>query len=452
MAAALGETTNPKELIPGEPELIANDLRELVRTLRQVDGVGNDLGKIDPVQWTGDASTVFRSAFGAEPPRWQQAAESLGQGGQALADFGDVLSWGQREAQRAIELYHQAQAASRAAAAQYDAQVLAAPAGGSVPPFQDPGQAAAQNAQAILDNARKAVEAVGDQVSRAFGFESDGKGGYKKSLGDDREFGADKRGADGPRWQRGKRSGSYEGEWGSQSGGLLTDRIGDTLEKLGIDLPEKTWTASADAALLSGELKGEFESGPFSGHGKLDGSLLGVGAEASASAGPLGVTVAASAEAYLAKGSAEGEVKLGDHAGVSGSAEGMIGAKAEAQGTVGWLGAQGSVDAFAGAKVSAEGSAEVAGIGAGVHGEAWAGVGAHASGQFGMGDDGKFHVGASLGVAVGVGGKVGFDVSVDPGEVVDTVKDVADDVGEIAGDVGRGVGNAAKGVGHLLGF
>lgn len=458
MTAVLGQTTNPKELIPGEPELIGADLRELLNTVKGIDGIGEDLSRVDPIHWAGDASTAFRTAFGAQLPRWAGAVEALGGGAQALADYGDVLAWAQREAQRAIEAYTEALAASRTAAAEYNARAQTSSI--PLPPFDDPAQGAAHAAQAILDDARAQLAIVGDKVAHAFGFEPNGEGGYQKDLGG-RDYGAEGRtrkwdpekGAwveedgDAKGWR-----GKSEREWGSQSDGLLTDLIGDTLGQLGIDIPEKTWSAEADVALFDGGLSGEFESGVFSGSGTLEGSVLGAGAEAHAGVSALGLTAGASAEAYLAKGSMEGAVKIGDHVGVSGNAEAMVGAAASAQGTVGWLGAQGNAEAFVGARASGDVSAEVAGVSAGAHGEAWAGLGAEASGQFGMGDDGKFHIGGSVGLAVGVGGKVGFDIAVDPSEVVDTVTDVATDVADVATDVGRGAANAAGDVADFLGF
>jgi hypothetical protein len=459
MTAELGQTTDPKELIPGEPEIIANDLRHLLANIEQVEGTGNDLSLIDPTQWVGSASDAFRAAFGEQPPLWTQAAEFLGQSGQSLADFGDVLTWGQGEAQRAIELYAQAQAATRAAAAQYQAR--AAAAGQTLAPFHDPGQTAAREAQAILDNARMRVEHVGDQITRALGLEPDGEGGYRKTFGD-REYGAERRRkewdpdskqwVDKGGWQDGRGGRSYSGEWGSRADGLLGDQIGKTLKALGIDIPESSGSASVGVDMLGGSLKGGFDSGPWSGGGKLEGSLFGAGAEAHYSASALGVTAGASAEAYVAKGAAEGEIKLGDHAGVSAKGEAIAGAAAHAGGSIGVTGIEGSAGAFVGGRASVDGSAEVAGVSAGVHAEGWAGAGAEADGQFGLGDDGKFHVGASLGVGLGLGGKVGFDVAIDPAEVVDTVQDVAGDVAGVAEDIGSGVADAADSVGDFFGL
>jgi len=464
MAAELGQTTNPKDLVPGEPGQITSDLRELIGNIDKIGSIGDGLKGINIGDWTGDGANAFWDAFNPEPPKWLNTVDLMGQGGQSLADYGDTLTWAQSEAQRAIEMYTQAQAASRAAVEQYTQATQVSAAGQALAPFQDPGAGLAQEAQSVLANARDRLASVGGVVAQAFGMESDGEGGYKKDIGAGYEFGADSRRktkwdrekkewVDPGGWQKNGGNRSYQGKWGDeQSDGMLHDMVGDTLKALGFDINEKTYEASAGVSLLDGSLDGDFKSGPWSGSGKLEGSVLGADASASATVSAMGVTGSASAEAYLAKGSAEGEVKLGDHAGVSGSAEGMVGAKASAEGNVGWTGVQGSAEAFAGAKVEGEARAEVAGVSAGVHGEAWAGIGAEASGQFGMGDDGKFHIGGSVGLAFGVGGKVGFDFAVDPGEVVDTVKDVADDVGEVASDVGHGISNAASAVGDFLGF
>lgn len=468
MAAELGQTTDPKALVPGEPQLISGDLKELVGNIQKMAGISEGLGGIDPQQWVGETGDKFRQVFGQEPKNWTDTIGVLGKGASALADYGDALNWGQSEAQRAIEVFTKAQAASRAAAAQYNTQAqLAASAGQVLAPFTDPAAGAAQEAQQILDGARGKLEVVGGAVAEALGFKKNDDGSYSKDIGEGKEFGADARKKqkkwdpekkqwveeDPGGWQSGKGGKSYQGKWGTeQSGGMAIDKIGPLLEKLGIDTSESTVSASADVSLLNGSLDGKFGDGTFGGSGKIEGSVLGAGAEAHAGASVLGVTAGASAEAYLAKGSAEGEVHLGDHAGVKGSAEAFVGAKAEAEGTVGWTGAQGSASAFAGARVEGDASAEVAGVTAGVHGEAWAGAGVEASGQVGMGDDGKFHLGGSVGVGLGVGGKLGFDVSVDPAEVVDTVQDVAGDVGDVASDVGHGVSKAAGAVGHFLGF
>jgi hypothetical protein len=419
-----------------------------------MDGTGDRLSRIDAVQWTGEASTALRTSFGAEPPKWTQAAEVLANGGQALADYGDVLAWGQGQAQRAIELYTQAQAATRDAAARYDTRVQF---GTPVGPFADPGAGAAQEAQAVLDHARGKVEQAGTDAADALGFEPDGSGGYKKKLGD-KSFGTDKdrqkrrrwdpekkkwEEEDPGGWQRTKGGRTYRGEWGSQSDGLFTDMVGDKLKELGINLPSKTWSTDGHVELAGATAEGGFDTGLLSGHGKVSGSLLGAGGEVHAGIDPLGVTAGASGEAYLGKGSASGEVRLGRHAGGAGDATGLVGAQGDAEGRVGLLGGQGNADVFVGGKVTGDASAEVAGVTAGAHSGAEVGFGAGASGQFGMGNDGKFHIGGSVNLAFGLGGSVGLDVSVDPGEVAHTVGDVAKAGWHGAENAGKNLVNSA---------
>ncbi|GAA4826585.1 hypothetical protein GCM10025787_00180 [Saccharopolyspora rosea] len=466
MSAELGQTSNPKGLVPGEPNVISTDLRSLVGDIRQVSAIKDGLRGIEPAQWTGAASEAFRKVFSAVPAQWQEAVETVGAQAQALADFGDVLTWGQREAQRAIEQYTRAQAATRAAAAQYNAQAQQAEsAGQTMAPFQDPGQAAAQEAQQILDNAREKVQAVGDLVAKRLGFTKNKDGSYTKTIGDPKTFGGARRDKekkwdkekkkevekDPGGWQRQTGGSSFKREYGNPGDGLITDDLKGVLGQLGIDTSESTVAASAGVDFAHGSLAGSFNNGTISGSGKLDGSMLGANAEAHAGASALGVSAGASAEAYLAKGHAEGEVKAGP-ASAKGSGDAMVGAAAKADGQVTWAGAQGKAEAFAGARATGDVSAEVAGVGAGVHAEGWAGAGAEASGQFGMGSDGKFHVGGSVGLGLGLGGKVGFNVSVDPGEVAHSVQSVAGDVGHVASDVGHGIANSADSVGHALGF
>jgi hypothetical protein len=462
MAPQLGQTTDPKELIPGEPAQIAADLRAMVDTVQRMDTTGGHLGRIDTPQWHGEASTAFHTSFGKEPPRWTKAADLLAEGGQSLAGYGDVLAWGQGQAHRAIELYTQAQAATRNALAQHDKRVEFGTAG----PFVDPGAVAAREAQAILDTARGKVAQAASDAAAALGFEPDGSGGYKKTFGDNK-YGteADRRKQMDPRtgkeddpggWQRTRSGRTYQRERGSQSDDLLTDMLGNELNELGINLPTRDWTTDGHVELAGASLEGGFDKGPFSAHGSVSGSLLGADGEAHAGVNPLGVNVGASGEVYLGRGSLDGEVHLGKNAGLAGDLTGTVGADGNAQGTIGLLGGQGDAEVFAGGKVSGNESAEVAGVTVGAHGEARAGIGAGASAQFNMGDDGKLHVGASLSAALGIGGSVGFDISIDPDKVTKTFDDLAKGGWNMAGDVGRGAENLGKkavsGVLHTFGI
>lgn len=465
MPAELGQTTNPKDLIPGEPSAISGDLQKIAGNVQKVDTVKEGLSGINPAQWTGQASDAFRSVFRAVPPQWENTVSSIGDRAKALADYGDALTWGQKEAQRAIEAYTKAQAAGRAAAAQYNAQAQqAASAGKNMLPFQDPSQGALQEAQQILQNARSKVQQVGDAVAEGFGMTKNDDGSYSKTIGEGKEFGADHRNLtkvknkDGTEeekdtggWQNGKFSRSFKGTAGDTSDDLLSDKVDGVLKGLGINTNEHTYSASAGVDVADGQLNGSFNNGAVSGSGHLEGSVLGADAKASGTVSATHASGSAEAEAYLAKGEASGNLKAGP-AELKGSGDAIVGADGKANGEVSWSGAQGSAEAFAGAKAEGDASATVAGVGAGVHGEAWAGAGAEASGQFGMGGDGKFHIGGSVGVGLGVGGKVGFNVAVDPSEVTHSVETAAKDTGHVASSVGHGIEHGASSVAHALGF
>ncbi|CAM3802490.1 putative T7SS-secreted protein [Kibdelosporangium persicum] len=457
MAAELGQTMDPRELIPGLPEAISTDLRALVENVKQVATVGQGLGSVDVVEWTGQAASSFLEMFGQEPPKWMQAVEDMGIAGDALADFGDMLTWAQGEAQKAIEMYTEAMAASRAAAA----SALEQAQNGVVGPFFDPAADAFHNAQTVLQNARDQLASAGGTIAQMFGMQPDGEGKYTHQ-GREVGFGLENanpnnRGG----WQR-VPGGRFRGrEFGSQPQGNLGDMFGGimqgALKALGIEIPKGKWdSGKAEAKVWGWEGKGKFDSGWVKGEGKASLDVLGAEAQAKAGWGPDGLTAGAHAEAYLAKAGAEGKLDFGEHASVSGKGEVFVGARAEAEANIGWGGAEASVGAFAGARAEGEVGAEVGGIGAGVRGEAWAGAGIEADAQLGMGDDGKFHVGGSFGIGLGYGGKVGFDFSVDPGKVVDTVSDVAGAVGDGISSAGKAIDNtvsdAAKGVKDFFGL
>ncbi|MEV0412550.1 hypothetical protein AB0I68_17525 [Streptomyces sp. NPDC050448] len=131
---------------------------------------------------------------------------------------------------------------------------------------------------------------------------------------------------------------------------------------------------------------------------------------------------------------AEGREEYG-YAGVYERAEGFAGGEAAVSAGVGPEGLNAGAKAFAGAKGTVAGGGELAGIGAGGTAEGWAGAGAEAKVTFGKGEDGKFHIGGKVGVALGLGGSVGAEFTVDPHKVGKAFGDAADAVGDAAGSV-----------------
>ncbi|MET9516584.1 hypothetical protein [Streptomyces sp. NPDC002994] len=226
------------------------------------------------------------------------------------------------------------------------------------------------------------------------------------------------------------------------------------------------WVAESEAE-ASGPGVGTSATGPDAASGKLaeaeaHADLGRASAEGSLTNGPM--KLAGEAEAYVgAKTSAAGGIT---HEGIKGEATAFAGAEASAKGTAdagpvgvygraeakagaeagvsagaGLDGLHAGAEAFAGAKAGAAGGADIGGIGVGGTVEGGAGAGAGAEAILGKGTDGKWHLGGKVGVAPGLGGEVGLEVTVDPGKIADTASDAANAVGDAAEWVGDGVGS-----------
>ncbi|MEU3922224.1 hypothetical protein [Streptomyces sp. NPDC029004] len=189
--------------------------------------------------------------------------------------------------------------------------------------------------------------------------------------------------------------------------------------------------AEAHADLGRAKAEGTLTNGPVKLAGEAEAYA---GAKASAAAGITNEGAQAEAKAFAgAEASASGTADAGP-VGVYGRAEAMAGVEAGVNAQAGLDGVQLGAEAFAGAKGSVGAGADVGGIGAGATVEGWAGPGAEASLNASKDANGVWHVGPKVGFSPGLGGAVGFEVTVDPGKVVDTV-------GDAAGWVGDGIGS-----------
>lgn len=184
--------------------------------------------------------------------------------------------------------------------------------------------------------------------------------------------------------------------------------------------------AHADLGRASAE--GSLTNGSFQLAGEAE-AYAGAKASAGGSATNEGLQGQGSAFAG-GEASAKGSAYLGPF-GLYGRAEGLGGVEASSTATANRDGVVLGGDAFAGAKGSASGGADLGGIGAGVTAEGWAGVGAEGEATVGKGEDGKWKVTTRTGVAFGLGGAVGFEFTVDPRKVGDTIGDIADGIGKL---------------------
>ncbi|GAA2220409.1 hypothetical protein [Streptomyces nogalater] len=209
---------------------------------------------------------------------------------------------------------------------------------------------------------------------------------------------------------------------------------------------EGTAKAFADLDHISGE--GTLTNGDL----KLAmvGDLV-VGARASASGAMTDKGISGSAEVSAgARALVEGRAEYGYLGAGYLRGTGFDGAEAQASAGVGLEGLNAGAKAFAGGKAGGAAGGEVAGIGAGATAEGWAGAGAEAKVTFGKGDDGKFHVGAKVGLAVGLGGSVGAEFTVDPDKVGKAAGDAADALGDVVDFAGDAAGSLKHGITSLF--
>ncbi|WP_328453099.1 hypothetical protein [Amycolatopsis sp. NBC_00438] len=172
-------------------------------------------------------------------------------------------------------------------------------------------------------------------------------------------------------------------------------------------------------------VEGGTEAGGVAVSGEAGAKALGGEANASAGASKDGVNAKIGASGYLGEATAEGSATYGPaEVGVKGKAN--LGAEAGANAALGAEGVDVGAKGFVGAKAGVDGHADVAGLRVGATAEGWYGLGAEGRARFGWGPDGSFTIGADAGVAVGVGGKVGFNLTVNPGKPQKAVPDNLD--------------------------
>lgn len=126
--------------------------------------------------------------------------------------------------------------------------------------------------------------------------------------------------------------------------------------------------------------------------------------------------------------------------------EAFVGSEAGLDAGISNNGAQLGAGAFSGGRVSGTLGTDIGPVGAAGTGEAWSGLGAEAGVNVGM-KKGKLKLGGELGAALGVGGKLKAEVTID----LNPIGDGARHVGNFAKDRGRDIGRHTKTVSRNVG-
>ncbi len=202
----LGQTSDPAELVHGDPAVIRLSASRL-RTFSSAFGeTASGLRGLDTAHWTGSAADAFRAKFAQQPARWQDASSANGTASEALESYAGAVETAQNGARLAIDRYAQGEQATAAAqgaynqqvaaynsAAQaYNAQLASGQNPGTPPtepgPFTDPGEAMRQQAQQILGEARSSRDAAAASAAAAIRPATDlapAEPSFLSQLGDD---------------------------------------------------------------------------------------------------------------------------------------------------------------------------------------------------------------------------------------------------------------------------
>ncbi|MEU6659920.1 putative T7SS-secreted protein [Streptomyces sp. NPDC046821] len=424
MAPTLGWTDDPKDLIPGE----AGKLGELETAFKgwsdKFEKIGDGLRDVRIKGWVGQASDAFWPTLAKEKKNWYYASDAMSSAAKAVHSYASTLTWAQGQAGTAIDKW-------KADDHEGAESVLK----GAKDTLKEETEKLVKKLHALAGDSKDSPDwlvAIRNGVDTKKWLEDHGVG--KAAIAPE-TWAREKK-----RWSGSRTNPRHtDKEWGRNEDGswyfrdkqpVSTDAADDATTsakkkpEVSIKIAEwsdkaSVWSEGVDHDGKLGDAKYKYAAGV---------QALGVDGSAGMSVTDGRFKAGVSGTAYLAQASASGSMEYGV-LGTSGEAKAFVGADASVEATVGKDGVHAGAEAFAGAKATGSASADIAGVGAGVNGEAWAGVGAEAHADIGM-KDGKFTIGGDVGVGLGLGGKVGFNFTVDPHKVTDALSDGADAVGD----------------------
>jgi hypothetical protein len=166
--AELGETEDPRALIPGDAVAIGATARSLRARGNELALAGKGLKRIDTADgWSGAAADAFRAKFQGQPGKWLEAGDCFQGAAGALETYVYTLTWAQGEASAAIKDWNAAQAATEQAQDAYAKYQQ----GGGTDTFADPGESFRAAARQRLRTARTQLKsAAGDAATKVKGF------------------------------------------------------------------------------------------------------------------------------------------------------------------------------------------------------------------------------------------------------------------------------------------
>ncbi|MEV6837578.1 putative T7SS-secreted protein [Streptomyces sp. NPDC051133] len=171
----LGETDLASELVHGSPKAIRASAGHLKDFHTAFDNVGQGMRKLDSSSWQGEAADTFRKKFAMHPVKWLHAADACRDAATTLDAYAETVTWAQKQAQHALELYAKGTHASKKATDAYNEKVKtynAALKSGDDPgprpgKFHDPGLSDVQRAREVLHEARTQRNTAAEGAAKA---------------------------------------------------------------------------------------------------------------------------------------------------------------------------------------------------------------------------------------------------------------------------------------------
>ena len=123
MTAELGQSTDPRALVPGNPEAIFENVRVLDGRAGSAIAAGEALNRIDTGGWQGTASDRFHETNQTEVPRWLTGGDTLQKAARSLNGYAESMVWAQKQAREAVALWQQGEEETKRAAENYNRAV-----------------------------------------------------------------------------------------------------------------------------------------------------------------------------------------------------------------------------------------------------------------------------------------------------------------------------------------
>jgi hypothetical protein len=161
--AELGQTDDPRQLVPGNAAAIGATAQALRTRAGALERAGVGLSRIDTTDgWSGPAGDAFRAKFQGQPGSWLQAGDCFLDAADALDSYSSTVTWAQGQAAEAVSQWSAAQNATKQAQATY----VRYQQQGGTDPFQDPGDAGRAAARKLLGDTRSGLKRAGDSAAK----------------------------------------------------------------------------------------------------------------------------------------------------------------------------------------------------------------------------------------------------------------------------------------------